>query len=88
MLVAIGAPIAPNNLINIIVDFLFALHNYIYFLMLYILAVFLFLGHFGLNFLLLRFQLDDYYYRNWNFWLDVTLLVKTVRIVIHGSGAK
>lgn len=30
----------------------------------------------------------DYYYRNWNFWLDVTLLVKTVRIVIHGSGAK
>lgn len=33
-------------------------------------------------------ELDDYYYRNWNFWLDVTLLVKTVRIVIHGSGAK
>lgn len=35
-----------------------------------------------------RLELDDYYYRNWNFWLDVTLLVKTVRIVIHGSGAK
>lgn len=35
-----------------------------------------------------RLELDDYYYRNWNFWLDVTLLIKTVRIVIHGSGAK
>lgn len=35
-----------------------------------------------------RLELDDYYYQNWNFWLDVTLLVKTVRIVIHGSGAK
>ena len=35
-----------------------------------------------------RLELDDYYYRNWNFWLDVTLLVKTVKIVIHGSGAK
>ena len=35
-----------------------------------------------------RLELDYYYYRNWNFWLDVTLLVKTVRIVIHGSGAK
>ena len=35
-----------------------------------------------------RLDLDDYYYRNWNFWLDVTLLIKTIRIVIHGSGAK
>lgn len=35
-----------------------------------------------------RLELDDYYYRNWNFWLDVTLLIKTVKSVIHGSGAK
>ncbi|WP_270459653.1 exopolysaccharide biosynthesis polyprenyl glycosylphosphotransferase [Faecalitalea cylindroides] len=35
-----------------------------------------------------RLELDDYYYRNWNFWLDVTLLIKTVKLVIHGSGAK
>lgn len=35
-----------------------------------------------------RLELDDYYYRNWNLWLDVTLLIKTVKLVIHGSGAK
>lgn len=35
-----------------------------------------------------RLELDNYYYRNWNFWLDVTLLIKTVKLVIHGSGAK
>lgn len=35
-----------------------------------------------------RLELDDYYYRNWNFWLDVTLLIKTIKLVIHGSGAK
>lgn len=35
-----------------------------------------------------RLELDDYYYRNWNFWLDVTLLIKTIRLVIHGTGAK
>ena len=35
-----------------------------------------------------RLELDYYYYRNWNFWLDVTLLIKTVKLVIHGSGAK
>lgn len=35
-----------------------------------------------------RLELDDYYYRNWNFWLDITLLIKTVKLVIHGSGAK
>ena len=35
-----------------------------------------------------RLELDDYYYRNWNFWLDVKLLIKTVKLVIHGSGAK
>ncbi len=35
-----------------------------------------------------RLELDDYYVHNWNFWMDVTLFVKTVRIVLYGSGAR
>lgn len=34
-----------------------------------------------------RLKLDEYYYRNWSFWLDITLLTKTVRQVLHGQGA-
>lgn len=34
-----------------------------------------------------RLELDDYYYRNWSFWLDVTLFLKTIRQVLTGSGA-
>ncbi len=34
-----------------------------------------------------RLELDDYYYRNWTFWLDVTLFLKTIRQVLTGSGA-
>lgn len=32
-----------------------------------------------------RLALDEYYYRNYNLWLDVTLLVKTVRTMLGGS---
>lgn len=34
-----------------------------------------------------RLELDEYYYKNWSFWLDVTLLTKTVRQVVYGKGA-
>ena len=34
-----------------------------------------------------RLVLDEYYYRNWSFWLDVTLLFKTVKQVLYGRGA-
>lgn len=34
-----------------------------------------------------RLELDDYYYRNWTFWLDITLFLKTIRQVLIGSGA-
>jgi Undecaprenyl-phosphate galactose phosphotransferase WbaP len=34
-----------------------------------------------------RLQLVAYYVRNWSLWLDIYLLLKTVRIVIFGRGA-
>ena len=34
-----------------------------------------------------RLVLDEYYYGNWSFWLDVTLLCKTVKQVLYGKGA-
>ncbi|OUP56320.1 hypothetical protein B5F14_09815 [Faecalitalea cylindroides] len=34
-----------------------------------------------------RCHLDEYYYRNWAFWLDFTILVKTIKIVLYGNGA-
>lgn len=34
-----------------------------------------------------RLVLDEYYYRNWSFWLDVTILFKTVKQVLYGKGA-
>ena len=34
-----------------------------------------------------RLVLDEYYYINWSFWLDVTLLCKTVKQVLYGKGA-
>ena len=36
-----------------------------------------------------RLALDEYYYRNYNLWLDVTLLAKTVKTMLSGvnSGA-
>ena len=30
---------------------------------------------------------DPYYVRNWSFWLDAVILVRTVRVVLRGSGA-
>lgn len=34
-----------------------------------------------------RLILDEYYYRNWSFWLDITILFKTVKQVLYGHGA-
>ena len=34
-----------------------------------------------------RCHLDEYYYRNWACWLDFTILVKTIKIVLYGNGA-
>lgn len=34
-----------------------------------------------------RRKLDLYYVQNWSFWLDVTILIKTIRIVLSGRGA-
>jgi exopolysaccharide biosynthesis polyprenyl glycosylphosphotransferase len=35
-----------------------------------------------------RRKLDLYYVQNWTFWLDITILLKTLRAVINGIGAK
>ncbi len=35
-----------------------------------------------------RRTIDMYYVQNWSFWLDITILLRTIRIVINGSGAK
>jgi exopolysaccharide biosynthesis polyprenyl glycosylphosphotransferase len=35
-----------------------------------------------------RRQLDMYYVQNWSFWLDIVILIKTIRVVLNGSGAK
>jgi len=34
-----------------------------------------------------RRKLDLYYVQNWSFWLDLTILIKTVRVVLGGRGA-
>lgn len=34
-----------------------------------------------------RIALDAWYVRNWSFWLDVTILLKTVKVVATGKGA-
>lgn len=34
-----------------------------------------------------RISLDSWYVRNWNLWLDVVILLKTIRIVIKREGA-
>jgi lipopolysaccharide/colanic/teichoic acid biosynthesis glycosyltransferase len=33
-----------------------------------------------------RRKLDLYYVQNWSFWLDVVILVKTIRVVLGGRG--
>lgn len=35
-----------------------------------------------------RARLDLYYVQNWSFWLDLTILVKTVRVVFRRSGVR
>jgi len=35
-----------------------------------------------------RRQLDVYYVQNWSFWMDIVILLKTVRVVFSGTGAK
>lgn len=35
-----------------------------------------------------RRKLDLYYVQNWSFWLDVIILIKTVRVVLSGRGSK
>lgn len=35
-----------------------------------------------------RRKLDMYYVQNWTFWLDLTILLKTVRVIVTGEGAK
>jgi len=34
-----------------------------------------------------RVQMDSWYVRNWSFWLDITLLLKTVKVVLDKTGA-
>jgi undecaprenyl-phosphate galactose phosphotransferase len=34
-----------------------------------------------------RIRLDEYYVRNWSLWMDVVVLLKTVRAVLRGDGA-
>jgi exopolysaccharide biosynthesis polyprenyl glycosylphosphotransferase len=35
-----------------------------------------------------RRKLDVYYAQNWTFWLDITILLKTIRVVLRGEGNK
>ena len=35
-----------------------------------------------------RRKLDVYYVQNWSFWLDITILFKTLRVIVNGRGAK
>ena len=32
-------------------------------------------------------EYDFYYLRNWSIWLDLTILLRTIPVVIHGRGA-
>ena len=34
-----------------------------------------------------RLVYDDYYYRNWSLWMDMTILMKTFRTVNESTGA-
>lgn len=35
-----------------------------------------------------RRKIDIYYVQNWSFWLDITILLRTLRAVVTGAGAK
>jgi len=32
-----------------------------------------------------RRQLDTYYVQNWSFWMDIVILIKTIRVILQGS---
>jgi len=34
-----------------------------------------------------RVKIDEYYIRNWSLWLDIVILLKTIKVTISGSGA-
>ena len=34
-----------------------------------------------------RVQMDTWYVRNWNFWFDIVLLWRTMKVVFLGKGA-
>jgi len=34
-----------------------------------------------------RCRLDEYYYNNWSIWLDMIILVKTIKVVLRHDGA-
>ena len=35
-----------------------------------------------------RRKLDVYYVQNWSLWMDLVIIMKTIRAVFGGSGAK
>lgn len=35
-----------------------------------------------------RRKLDIYYVQNWSFWLDIIIIIKTIRVVLEGAGAE
>ncbi len=35
-----------------------------------------------------RRKLDVYYVQNWSFWLDISILIRTLRAVLTGNGAE
>jgi undecaprenyl-phosphate galactose phosphotransferase len=35
-----------------------------------------------------RLSLDSWYVRNWNLWLDIVILMKTIKVVIKKEGAR
>jgi Undecaprenyl-phosphate galactose phosphotransferase WbaP len=34
-----------------------------------------------------RVQMDSWYVRNWSFWMDISMLIKTVKVVLEKTGA-
>jgi undecaprenyl-phosphate galactose phosphotransferase len=35
-----------------------------------------------------RIELDTWYIRNWNLWMDLVILIKTIKTVLFKDGAK
>ena len=34
-----------------------------------------------------RLQMDEYYISNWSLWMDTYILLKTIPVVLRGTGA-